>query len=183
MIMGQQAIEVGMADRLATLEEVINQLNDKNKTGESFIMSQSNQNESPSSVKTSDITHEYLKAQHSDLVADIKREGQATGFEEGKKAEQTRIAGILDNKEVKGREALAKHLAFNTQTTVDDAIAMLKAAPCTSATIENVSPLTPLQGAMAGIEQPNINPLQDDIDAEQAEEQTLVNAMATGMKA
>lgn len=49
----------------------------------------------------------------------------ATATAEGVKQ---RIQAITDCEEAKGREVLAKHLAFNTELPVDDAIAALKAA-------------------------------------------------------
>lgn len=45
------------------------------------------------------------------------------------KTERTRIAGILNAPEAKGREGLARHLAFETDVEVDVAIKLLKAAP------------------------------------------------------
>ena len=42
---------------------------------------------------------------------------------------QARIAQIIDAPEAKGREAMARHLAFNTQTPAADAIELLKMAP------------------------------------------------------
>lgn len=44
-------------------------------------------------------------------------------------AERTRIAGIQGHAEAAGREDLAKHLAFNTDMTVDAAAAILAASP------------------------------------------------------
>ncbi len=46
-----------------------------------------------------------------------------------KQDERARIAAIVGAPEAKGREGLAQHLAFNTDTPAPDAIAMLKAAP------------------------------------------------------
>lgn len=43
-----------------------------------------------------------------------------------------RIKAILDAPEAKGREAMAKHLAFETDQTAEAAIALLKVAPTAS---------------------------------------------------
>jgi ClpP class serine protease len=48
---------------------------------------------------------------------------------EARKAERTRIAGITGSEEAKGREVLANHLAMNTEMSVDEAKAILAAAP------------------------------------------------------
>lgn len=48
---------------------------------------------------------------------------------EGAKAEQNRIAGIVNSEDAKGREALANHFAFKTTMSVEDAIAALAASP------------------------------------------------------
>jgi capsid assembly protease len=53
----------------------------------------------------------------------------ATARSEAAKAERTRVSGIQTCEEAKGREALASHLAFNTSMSVEDAKAMLAAAP------------------------------------------------------
>jgi hypothetical protein len=49
------------------------------------------------------------------------------------KIERARIASIVNAPEAKGREGLAQHLAFNTEMSAPDAIAMLKAAPIAAA--------------------------------------------------
>lgn len=64
-------------------------------------------------------------------------EAQKRGFEEGKgegakagsDAERTRISAILTHAEAEGRSKLAQHLAFKTTQSVEDAAAMLAAAP------------------------------------------------------
>lgn len=53
-------------------------------------------------------------------------------------AERARVSGITGCEEAKGREALANHLAMNTETTVEAAKAMLAAAPEASANANTV---------------------------------------------
>lgn len=71
--------------------------------------------------------------------ADLDRaraEGRADGVKEGVKAERTRIQSIVSSDEAKGREASARHIAFNTDMSVDDAkgvLAGLAAAPVAAA--------------------------------------------------
>lgn len=54
-----------------------------------------------------------------------------------------RIKAILDAPEAKGREAMAKHLAFDTDQTAEAAIALLKVAP------EAAAPAAPAPDATA----------------------------------
>lgn len=60
-------------------------------------------------------------------------EGRKVGLEEGRQAavtaERARIRGILDCEEAKGREAIARKLAFTTAETVDVAKAFLSDLP------------------------------------------------------
>lgn len=54
---------------------------------------------------------------------------------EAAKAERTRVAGITGCEEAKGRESMANHIAMNTDMTVDQAKAMLAAAPKATAAV------------------------------------------------
>lgn len=55
-------------------------------------------------------------------------EGETIGRAEGAKAERTRIKTIVGSEEAKGREALAAHLAFSTDTEAGAAVELLKVA-------------------------------------------------------
>lgn len=64
--------------------------------------------------------------------ADLDRaraEGHTEGVKAGSAAERTRIAGILDHAEAKGRDGLARHYAFKTGETVEASAEAMKAAP------------------------------------------------------
>ena len=65
-----------------------------------------------------------------DVEDDADEEG---GMDATARAEQRRISAIMDAPEARGREALARHLAFKTRQTPAQAIAALKAAPVASA--------------------------------------------------
>jgi len=54
---------------------------------------------------------------------------QAADAAQVRAAERARISGIQGSEEAKGREKLASHLAMNTEMSVDDAKAILAAAP------------------------------------------------------
>lgn len=48
---------------------------------------------------------------------------------EAKQAERQRVGAIIGHPNAKGREAMANHLALNTDMSVDDAAALLAVAP------------------------------------------------------
>lgn len=91
-------------------------------------------------------------------AVDHLAEAQARGFTEGKaegtrlgtEAERARIAGILAHAEATDRRALAEHLAFKTGNSVDDAVALLLAAPKATGTTNL------LAAAMAKVPNPAI---------------------------
>jgi signal peptide peptidase SppA len=64
-------------------------------------------------------------SQEDVTMAEMSSEDRATVANETK----ARIKGIMTHDEAKGREALAEHLAYNTDQSVEDAVAMLKVAP------------------------------------------------------
>lgn len=58
------------------------------------------------------------------------------------KAERTRVSGIQNCEEAKGRSKLASHLAFNTSMSIDEAKAILAAAPVEAAGSDKPNPFT-----------------------------------------
>jgi hypothetical protein len=56
-------------------------------------------------------------------------------------SERARISAILNSSEASGRDELARHLAFNTAQTADDAIALLKVSNKSSATSAAAAPV------------------------------------------
>lgn len=64
-------------------------------------------------------------SQEEVTMAEISSEDRATIANETRQ----RIKSIVTHDEAKGREGLAEHLAYNTDYSLDDCVAMLKAAP------------------------------------------------------
>ncbi len=99
--------------------------------------------------------------------------------------ERARVAGILNHPEAKGRESLARHIAENTDMSVEDAGKMLAAAPKTEVTSDSRSPL---DKAMDRTEQPEVGNGEDaDIGPDgakmtPAQRIKAAHAMATGRK-
>jgi ClpP class serine protease len=109
------------------------------------------------------------------LTADDLANAQKRGYEEGKaeaekaaaaeranattaaeKAAQERIAAILGHAEAQGRDALAKHFAFDTALAADVAIAALTKAPKEAPAV--TAPKNPLAAAMTSAPNPNVGP-------------------------
>ena len=89
-------------------------------------------------------------------------------------AERARCQGILTCEEAKGRKEMARHLAFNTNMSVEDARTLLKVAPKVegTATTPPAKP-NPLEAAMATVPNPKVgtgNPGEggDSVEAEAA---------------
>ena len=102
---GQAAIDIGLADEMATFEQAISDLS----TG----VSTSRMNSSTTNSHEDDMNKEELLRQ-------------------GATEERTRIGAILGSDEAKGRETLANHFAFSTDMKFEDALAALAAGPVES---------------------------------------------------
>lgn len=62
----------------------------------------------------------------ADQIAAARAEGRTEGIAEGRSAERARISAILGSEEAKGREGLAHHFAFKSDTSPDAAIEAMK---------------------------------------------------------
>lgn len=107
--------------------------------------------------------------------------------QEARAAERARVSGILGSEEAKGRESLANHLAMNTGLSVDEAKAMLAAAPKAAAAAPAAPGATStFHQAMAATAQPGVG--ADAAAAAPGEAQDPVAAIlrdqasATGVK-
>ena len=77
---------------------------------------------------------------------------------EARTAERARVSGILGCEEAKGREAMANHIAMNTEMSLADAKAMLAAAPVAKAAEATpaAAATTPFAAAMDATKNPNV---------------------------
>lgn len=91
-------------------------------------------------------------------------------------ADRSRQAAILDCEEAAGREKLAKHLAYNTDMGVEEAKAMLLAAP----KAEAPAPTDPLTAAMAAYGDPAVG--GDDSSQDPDSEAAAVAFAASSME-
>ena len=105
----EDAVEIGLADEVMSAQDALGS-----------IMRELHGTQSTLGAETMD---QEEQANHQDQGA------VDTARKEAAQAERERIKGILSAEQAKGRESLAAHLAYNTQTSVEDALAMLEAAP------------------------------------------------------
>jgi capsid assembly protease len=168
MMTARRAIAAGMADSLGSFEGVLAELVGAAPHtlfgGSAAIIS-----------KGVHMTDEEKKAAEAKAAADEKAKAEAKAAEElaakvaearteAIKTERARIAGILSLEEAKGREALARTLALESEMTADQAKKILASAPVAGA------PANLLATAMTGIANPAVPPTgaADDPEGEKA---------------
>jgi hypothetical protein len=92
-------------------------------------------------------------ADHNRAVNEARAEGVRAGAAEASTAERARIAGILDHANAKGREKLARKLAFTTAMGVEEAGAFMGDLP-----VDAAERPSRLDAAMAASAQPHASP-------------------------
>lgn len=124
---GKDAIDVGLADELGTFESALadltrgaSRLNPSQPKGK-----QMDKNEGEAGATNTGVS----KADHDAAVAKARADGKAEGIAEGTKVAAERFKAILGSEHAKGREALASHLAFETDTPAAGAISILEKSP------------------------------------------------------
>ncbi len=91
---------------------------------------------------------------------------KAEGVKEGTAAERARIKAIVTSDQAKGRETLAQSLAFNTDLSAEQAVAVLGDAPKQSRLDGNVP-----------------NPKVDAVETTEGDRKPLVSGLAAATKA
>lgn len=162
---GQDAIQAGLADRIATPDQLLAEMQQTFSTSTRGI-SMSSQN----SEKTADT------AALEQSRADGYQAGMQDGTTAGATAERTRIGAILNHEHAVGREAQAKVLALDTNMSVEEAGKVLAVSPvvqATSAKGENA-----FAKMMATIPNPDVGTGGDDdgdgSDSDEAESAKVV---------
>lgn len=119
-----QAVSNGLADSIGSLDDALSAF-----AGSLDDLSDNNGDEAMAGEAN---TSAVDQAAHEAAVAAAKQEGAgdtAAAVAAAKKAERERVSAITGSDEAEGRESLANHIAMNTEMSVDDAKAMLAAAP------------------------------------------------------
>lgn len=137
MYRAEEAMSLGLIDAMATPQEAMS----------AFLGELSGSNPQPR--KKEDAMSQAANEPGADNKA--TPEQLAVAKADAAKAERARVSGIQSCEEAKGREALASHLAFNTEMSVDDAKKLLAAAPKGGEAGAN-----PFKAAMENTANPNV---------------------------
>jgi signal peptide peptidase SppA len=146
----EQAMAIGMADGVATLDgalarvrELMNSAGGRPPAysrnaaitkGTSMSITQADLDaavakaRAEEQAKAKEASDAAVKTAAAEAEAKAKTEAKAEA-EKAEMAAKTRVSAILGHAEAKGREDLAKHLAFDTDMTAEAAAAVLKASP------------------------------------------------------
>lgn len=150
VLIGARAVEAGLADRVGSLEQLIQELSTSAKSPplEGFFVDHSPQ---PSTLKQEKkpMDLEILIKEHPSLVSQIRQEGE--------KAERSRLEAILAMPEAAERQKLALEIALHTEMSAVEAQHILACA-----TPEKNAANTSFERVMASIPNPTITPASDD---------------------
>lgn len=150
VMIGARAVEAGLADRVGSLEQLIQELSGLTKSPplEGFFVDHSPQPSTPNQEKKP-MDLETLTKEHPSLVSQIRQEGV--------KAERSRLEAILAMPEAAERQKLALEIALHTEMSAVEAQHILACA-----TPEKTSANTSFERVMASIPNPTITPASDD---------------------
>ena len=121
--LGADAVEIGLADRVATIDEVLADLSQpaRGATTQRTGFGMTKTTDAAPQAENAGITEAQMNA-----AVDTAR---AEGVTAGKAEATTRIKSILTSEEAKGREAQAMVLALDTEMSAADASKVLAASP------------------------------------------------------
>lgn len=148
VMIGANAINAGLADRIGSLERLITELSSpktQSPQPEGFFSStQPKKEKKPMNL-------EQLKTDHPDLVASLHAEGSAK--------EKQRLKDILNCEAAEGRQKLAQEIALHTEINAMDAQHLMKSAPKDE---PEKSQSSSFERVMSSIPNPEIAPDGDD---------------------
>jgi hypothetical protein len=122
---GAEAVKVGMANRLGTLEQVV--------AGFAGVRSTTTRGVSMDPKDTPAITREFIAANHPAIAEAFRTEGHKAGLTAGADAERARIKSIHDLPRA-GHETLLAGLMFDGKSTAGEAALAVLAAEKTART-------------------------------------------------
>lgn len=148
VMIGANAVNAGLADRIGSLERLIIELSSPKTPSppiEGFFSStQPKKEKKPMNL-------EQLKTDHPDLVASLHAEGSAK--------EKQRLKDILSCEAAEGRQKLAQEIALHTEINAMDAQHLMKSAPKDE---PEKSQSSSFERVMSSIPNPEIAPDGDD---------------------
>lgn len=147
VMIGARAVEAGLADRVGSLEQLIQELSTSPQSPplEGFFVANP---PTPKQEKTP-MDLETLTKEHPSLVSQIRQEGA--------KAERNRLESILAMPEAAERQKLALEIALHTEMSAVEAQHILACA-----TPEKAIATSSFDRVMASIPNPAITPASDD---------------------
>ena len=129
---GAEAIEIGLADRVASLDQVIGELSNRAHPAAGRFKPKRAQMSNASGAPAAE-TAGFTQAQMDEATARARAEGHAEGVKAGATGERQRISAILKAEEARGREPQATTMALDTDLSAEDAKKILAASPKGSA--------------------------------------------------
>jgi capsid assembly protease len=116
-----EAIEVGLADEVASWDVAMAAFTKSNNKGRLFAMTKE--------TKESAAANEPTAQAPAEQIAAAKADGKTEGLKEGSTAERARISAIIGSDEAKTRPVAAMQTALNTDLSVDGAKKFLAGLP------------------------------------------------------
>jgi ClpP class serine protease len=122
IVVGENAVKIGMADKIGSLESVIAGLSKSNHQPSGVHM-----NDATKTIAYAALTLALLSQERPDLVQSIQSEGRTAGKKEGAEGELARVKDVLAQS-MPGHEDLVNQLAFDGKTTGAEAAVQILAA-------------------------------------------------------
>ena len=159
---GQSAIDAGLADRIATPDQLLLEMQQISHSSRGIFMS----NENQSAVDAAALEQSRLAGYEAG-----KQEGQALGAA----TEKARISAIVNHENAKGRSEQAMVMALETDMNVEQAAKLLAVSPIQKVMANQASPFA---AAMAGVKNPEVgSDGEDDEDDSAASETAKILAL------
>lgn len=162
VLIASKAVAAGMADQVGTFENLIAEL--QKSSSSVFDLGGSAANNPTREVNVMDkptTAAEPTKPVETVNVTEVQAEAR--------KSERARISAILSSEEATGRDAMAKHLAFESEMSPEAAKKLLATAPKATPTAEEPKKKpTEFERAMAGVENPKVGTDAGNGDDEQS---------------
>lgn len=126
--MGQAAVDIGLADRVETPDQLISRLAEQVRSEHQPRATAQTQKETAMSAdkdKAVESPTAITQAQHDAALADARTSAAA----EARQGERDRISAIVNHEAAEGRKDLAMSLAMNSDMTVESAAKVLESSP------------------------------------------------------
>ncbi|MCW2319192.1 signal peptide peptidase SppA [Rhodoblastus acidophilus] len=146
MFDAQTAVKEGLADRIGSLDSILS----LSGVPRGRVLARKGVPMSDNQGATGADTPVFTQAQHEAALASARRDASINATA----AERERVSAILDSDEARTRGSLARHFAFKTGMSAEDARAALAA----SAEEGNAAPASPLAAAMAAHKPASLGP-------------------------